>query len=284
MLPAIPTLSPATASRLYATSDARKWDLSERAFLDAVDASVSHRFPDGATQAELDEYAASLHTGDLALAVACRLGCEPAWEYFVLTLRPALYAAARTIAGDEGRELADSLYAELFGVSATGSERRSLLAYYHGRSRLVTWMRAVLVQRLADRRRASARLTPLDELGEPSTTAASDEDPDRARFAGLVQRALDAAIDELEPRDRIRLRLYYGQDLTLLRIGRLLGESEATVSRRLERARRTLRASVERALKTTHGLSEAAVRRSFELAADAPDVTLDRLLSRAEDG
>jgi DNA-binding transcriptional regulator LsrR (DeoR family) len=100
----------------------------------------------------------------------------------------------------------------------------------------------------------------------------------------LAQQALDAAIDGLEAKDRLRLRLYYGQDLTLARIGRLLGESEATVSRKLERARRALRAEVSSILSRRHGLSDAAVQQCFAYAADAPEMQLDRLLAGAEDG
>lgn len=109
-------------------------------------------------------------------------------------------------------------------------------------------------------------------------------DPRRDEYVAAVQQALDTAIDALEPRDRLRLRLYYGQDLTLARTGRLLGEHEATVSRHLSRARQTLTRNVERALARDHGLSAEAIRACFEHAAEAPELRLDRLLSRAEDG
>ena len=233
-------------------------------------------------------YLASLHVGDLALAVACRAGHDGAWEHFIRELRPALYTAARTVAGDDGREIADSLYGELFGLAAPDGTRRSLLAYYHGRSRLVTWLRSVLVQRTIDRRRQTARLTQLDpeeELPASSSQAPMAAiDPDRDRLIGCAQAALDAAIDALSPRDRIRLRLYYGQDLTLARIGRLLGESEATVSRNLQKARRQLRTKATEVLMRQHGLTEATIRQSFEYAAEAPELQLDRLLSGSEDG
>ena len=79
-------------------------------------------------------------------------------------MRPALYAAARAIARpDDGRDLADSLYAQLFGVDAKGQQRRSLLDYYHGRARLSTWLRTVLAQRHIDAVRQRARTVPLDE-------------------------------------------------------------------------------------------------------------------------
>lgn len=274
-----------TLARLHQTSGAAGWAVSLEALGEALCASVAHRFDTVPSTADLDAYLASLHASDLALACACRAGHDGAWEHFIRELRPALYASARTIAGDDGRELADSLYAELFGLPGPDGERRSLLAYYHGRSRLITWLRSVMVQRLIDRRRAHARFEALDD-DEPlqATTAASAADPERQRLSGLAQNALDAAIDTLDAKDRLRLRLYYGQDLTLVRIGRLLGESEATVSRKLERARRTLRSEVASILRTRHGLSAEAVQLCFEYAADSPELQLDRLLAGAEDG
>ncbi len=282
-------IEPATLTRLYETSGAREWAVSADALAAALCASVAHRFSAAPGRNDLETYLASLHVADLALAIACRDGHDGAWEHFIRELRPALYAAARTVAGDDGRELADSLYAELFGLAAPDGARRSLLVYYHGRSRLVTWLRSVLVQRTIDRRRQTSRFTPLDADDEVPAHAIGHQthaapDPDRDRLVSCAQTALDAAIGALEPKDRIRLRLYYGQDLTLARIGRLLGESEATVSRRLERARRQLRAGTTDRLRREHGLTEAAVQRSFEYAAESPELQLDRLLSGTEDG
>jgi RNA polymerase sigma-70 factor len=282
-------IDPRALARLHATSGAAGWGVSAESFGEALCASVVHRFPQPPASADLDVYLASLHSVDLGLACACRAGHDGAWEHFIRELRPALYASARTIAGDEGRELADSLYAELYGLPGPDGARRSLLAYYHGRSRLITWLRSVMVQRLVDRRRKLARLEPLDD--DDGTAGRHDRastlatpDPERQRLGGLAQEALDAAIDALDAHDRLRLRLYYGQDLTLARIGRLLGESEATVSRKLERARRSLRAKVESILRGAYGLSDAAVRLCFEYAAEAPELQLDRLLAPAEDG
>ncbi len=51
------------------------------------------------------------------------------------------------------------------------------------------------------------------------------------------------------PRDRLRLAYYYVDDLTLAQIGKLLGEHEATVSRKLERTRADLKRCVEVALR-----------------------------------
>ncbi|HEX2309656.1 MAG TPA: hypothetical protein VHH91_02980, partial [Vicinamibacterales bacterium] len=121
-------------ARLYAESGAGAWGLQEEAFLDALHRSVAHGCPERASRSEVARYLASLHVGDLALACACRAGRGAAWDHLVLEVRPALYAAARSVAGDGYRELADSLFAELYGVSTAGQQRTSLLAWFHGRS------------------------------------------------------------------------------------------------------------------------------------------------------
>ncbi len=112
---------------------------------------------------------------DLELARQCAAGDERAWERFVREYRPVLYRAADALDPSGGaRDLADSLYADLYGirtaeVSESGSERRSLFRYFQGRSSLATWLRAILAQRYVDRLRAGRRLQPLpddEDVGE----------------------------------------------------------------------------------------------------------------------
>jgi len=278
-------------ARLHAASGAARWDVALEAFAEALDASVRHRWPDKQpAEREVARYLESLALEDLALACGCRAGHEAAWEHFVRELRPMLHAAARAIAGEAGLELADGLYADLFGLAGDRPDRRSLLAYYHGRSRLTTWLRAILVRRHIDRLRAGRRLDSLDEDFDERDAAAGaaaaeprDVDPDRLRFVRLAQQALDRAIAELEPAARLRLRLYYGHDLTLAAIGRLLEEHEATVSRKLDRARREIRTRVEDILREQHRLSPDQVAACLDHAAAAPELQLTRLLASGED-
>jgi RNA polymerase sigma factor (sigma-70 family) len=284
----------ATLERLYRVAGADQWEVPALAWAEALYASAAARFAGDVTERETRAFLESLHLADLALAVACRVGHGRAWDQFVLDQRPALYASARAIAGEDGRELADGLYADLYGLGDPESGRRSLLAYFHGRSRLSTWLRSVLVQRQIDRKRRDVRVQqfdPDDPLGEarlppsPARTAARyPGDFERRHFVRVTQAALESAIDALEPRDRLRLRLYYGEDLTLAQVGRVTAESEATVSRKLDRARRELRRLVEQALRSEHGLAASAIAECFEAAAEAPELQLTRLLTRAEDG
>jgi RNA polymerase sigma factor (sigma-70 family) len=215
------------------------------------------------------------YAGDLELARRCAAGDEQAWERFVLEYRPLLYRAADALDPSGGaRDLADSLYADLYGLAETGAERRSLFRYFQGRSSLATWLRAVLSQRYVDRLRAGARLEPLpdeDSVAHRDEGLRTDPpDPDRLHHVTLLRQALGRAIDELDARDRLRLGCYYAQELKLAETGRILKESEATVSRQLARTRRALREKVERRLREDHRLSDAQIAECFETASDDP--------------
>lgn len=266
-----------TLDHLFIASGAARWDVTFETFAATIAASVSHRFgSEPADAGEVDRFARTLHVEDLGLACACRQGHDGAWEYFVRELRPLLYAAARTVAGERGRELADALFGELFGVNEKGESRRSLLSYYHGRARLSVWLRTVLAQRHVDTLRAAARIAPLDDTHDRprSPHVAFASDPHRQEYVRRAQAALDAAVARLDARDRLRLRMYYGEQLAMAAIGRMLGEHEATVSRRLDRARRELREAVETTLRQEYGMSPAAIRECMSQAAESPELNI----------
>ena len=263
--------------------------MTRDAFAGAVSASVEHRFRgDAADAADVEAYVATLHVGDLGLACACRAGHEAAWEHVIRELRPPMYAAARAIAGDDrARELVEPLFADLFGLTERDGERRSLLVYYHGRSRLSTWLRTVLAQRHVDALRAAAKIVPLgDEADERRqggvpTPVAPVTDPDRARFVRLAQDALDATLAALGPEDRLRLRLYYGQGVRLARIAAMLGEHEATASRKLDRVRRQIGNGVRQFL-TARGLNDATITECLAFAAASAELDTGSLLGADE--
>jgi RNA polymerase sigma-70 factor (ECF subfamily) len=225
----------------------------------------------------------SLHAEDLSLALACQAGASAPWEHFITTFRPALYSSARAIAGDEarGRELADSIWAEMYGLEVRDGRRRSILSYYHGRSSLLTWMRAVLAQRHVDYIRSQSRIQPLDDQAEQTTNSSDDHDDatdsDRARYVAMLGKALDTALNSLAPRDRMRMAYYYRHDLSLKEIGRIMNEHESTVSRRLARTRDHLKAAIEHTLRDGDKLSSDQIALCYDFAAG--DLQLD--LSRA---
>jgi RNA polymerase sigma factor (sigma-70 family) len=256
--------------RLYHLANGRKWRVPTDRFARALESSAARAFagrsPESLDARELERYLASLHLEDLALACACAAGDEPAWEYFVLEQRPLLYRAADAIdPGGGARDLADSLYADLFGLGTRAGERQSLFRYFHGRSSLTTWLRAVLAQRHVDRLRANRReeALPDEESSSALPAPARPIDPGRRRYLGLIRQALAHAVAHLASRDRLRLACYYAQELTLAQTGLVLGEHEATTSRQLARTRAAIRAAVERQLEVDSGLTRAEIAECF---------------------
>jgi|SRR5579885_2601369 len=252
-------------ARAYGRSRAELWAVAPETFAAALcrGAGSLATGEDGAIARYLD----GVHAEDLALACALVAGNAAAWEEFIRRHRPALYGAARAMVGEEARarELADSLWAELYGVRG-GEARRPLLEYFHGRSALATWLHAVLARRHIDSLRAGRRESPLEAAD--ARTLAVDPDPpnpEQARYLALIGKALDAALEALKPRDRLRLAYHYGDGLTLSQIGALMDEREWTVSRRLKRSRESIRKQVERALRAA-GLGSEAIRQCYDYA------------------
>src|SRR4029453_14244505 len=188
-----------------------------------------------------------------------------------------LYRAADALdPGGSARELADAIYGELF--------ERSLFRYFHGRSSLATWLRAVLAQRHVDHLRAGRRLEPLpdDEFPAGAVGPAEGGPHETNRCRELIGGALTGAISELPSRDRLRLACYYAQELTLAETGRLLGEHEASCSRPLARTRQTLRGHIERRRRDQHGLNEAEIADCFAASSEDPGELDLRQLLRME--
>jgi RNA polymerase sigma-70 factor, ECF subfamily len=257
------------AQRLFQKSGGARWGVPLERFTAALEASVTRaaagKPPD---RQSVERHVRALHLEDLALACACAAGHDEAWEHFIREHRPALYRAADALEpGGGARDLADSLYGELYGLSERAGERRSLFAYYHGRSSLATWLRAVLGQRYVDRVRAHRRLEQLPDDPTEAESGSTTPDPDRTRYVTLLGRALQDVVDRLPPRDRLRLCSYYADGLTLAQTGRLLNEHEATVSRQLARTRRTIREQVEARLRES-GLTEPEISECFQAAAE----------------
>jgi len=297
--------------QLFAASGAASWGLTRDLFATALERSADKRFgQESPGAAKIEEYLSTLHLQDLALACACGEARPDAWDHFVATYRGYMRSAAGAILrcpqdSPTACELADSLFAELYGLGE-GTNRRSLFRYFHGRSSLKTWLRAVLAQRHVDAIRLSRRFTDLEgadghaslpaaQLAAPHHISGAGveplRDPHRTELVALFHRTLEVALGLLDPRDKERLRLYYAAEQTLAEIGRKLSEHESSVSRNLERTRRELRQQVEQALRKggsvdgaspAGGLSDAQVALCFEYAAEESLIDLDKLLPESQ--
>jgi RNA polymerase sigma-70 factor (ECF subfamily) len=258
--------------RLRDRAQADRWKVPPEVFSNALELSAEKTFAGRSpSESDLDRYFDSLHLADLALACACAMGREDAWDHFVKEFRPAMYRAADAMDPSGGaREIAEALYAELFGLKEKDGVRQSVFRYFHGRSSLATWLRSLISQRFVDRHRETRRLDPLpdENAAAPLRAAATAINPDRARFVAAMRSVLAAAIAALEPRDRLRLACYYAQEMTLAQIGTLTREHEATVSRQLAKTRKAIREEVERRLRDDKGFAKSEIEECFASIAD----------------
>ena len=274
--------------RLFSISNATAWHVSRSSFAAALWRSFERRF-DSDTNAvdrvEGSRFLDSLHVTDLALAIGCRDGDADAWRHLVSTYRAPVDAFARVVLGNSSRasEIADSLWADLYGLRSSDGARRSPLQHYGGRSSLMSWMRVVVTRLEADQWRATRRTEALDDerdgnSGEFESGNASP-DPDRARLIDALERSLNEALNALSPDDRLRLSYYYVQDLTLAQTAALIGEHESSVSRNLARARTAIRDHVTRTLRREYRFSDDQIEQCFEYATGDWPFDLGRALA-----
>jgi len=237
-------------SELYAKSGGEKFGLSQQQFATLLQDIVRKYLPPGAEPSEAREMCVSLRVEELVLARACAEGNERAWEAFLIRYREKLYDMGNYIAKEEsaGRELADSLYADLYGTSLREGKRVSKLASYTGRGSLEGWLRTVLAQEHVNRYRRGRRLVSLDEESEDGAQFAAPE----PQSAVVVDRRLEAATDEalaaLPAEDRFILASHYLDGRTLAEIARSLRVHESTISRKLDKLAKSLRKQILGAL------------------------------------
>src|ERR1700693_580368 len=106
-------------TELHAKSGADKFGLSCES-LAAILCNVAMKYlPADTSESEARIFLQTLRVEELALARACVAGDNSAWEIFLTRYREKLYHAALRIAREDSaaRDLADSLYAELYGTS-----------------------------------------------------------------------------------------------------------------------------------------------------------------------
>jgi RNA polymerase sigma-70 factor (ECF subfamily) len=239
----------------------------------------------GAGGPELHTLFATLKVEDLALARACALGNEKAWEVFLARFRVKLYDMAGNIARESSaaRDLADSLYADLYGTNSRDGQRASKLASYTGRGSIEGWLRTVMAQEYINRYRQQRRLVSLEEKEEGGKQFVAPDPEPVAQVDPKLQTATDKALAALTVEDRFLLASYYLDGRTLAEIARLLRVHESTVSRKLDKLAKTLRKQIVADL-TSQGMSRRQADEALEI--DVRDLQINirqHLLQNIED-
>lgn len=263
---------------LYERSRAAEFGIPGPEFADLLREITARHSPGGSGE----DFCATLRLEDLALARACAAGHERAWEVFMQRFREKLYDMARQITRDDsaGRELADSVYADLYGTRTREGKRISKLASYSGRGSLEGWLRTVLAQEYVNTYRRQRRLVSLDEETEDGEQYAAASTEPAAGADPLLERATDDAIRALPSGDRFVLASYFLDRRTLAEIARALRVHESTISRKVEKLTKALRKQITKNL-IRCGMSRRQAEEALE--ADVRDVGLDIRSSLAQE-
>src|SRR5436853_1486229 len=182
----------------------RDFGLTREQFAAILHEIAAKYLPAEGSSTEREELYASLRVEELALARACAAGNEHAWEVFMLRYREKLYDIASYIAKESSaaREIADSLYADLYGTTTRDGQRLSKLASYTGRGSLEGWLRTVMAQEFVNRYRRQRRLVSLEEENEGGTQFAAKEPNASVLADPRVEAATDQVLSSLSVEER----------------------------------------------------------------------------------
>jgi RNA polymerase sigma-70 factor (ECF subfamily) len=231
---------------------------------------------------EAADFCAALRLEELVLARACAVGNERAWQDFISRYRNKLRAMALHITRDAAHasDLADSLFADLYGVNTRDGVRHSKLVFYTARGSLEGWLRTVMAQEFINRYRKTKRVVSLDEQEEEGTQFIAHNPQPAIAADARLEMATDEALAELSAEDRYVLAAYHLDGRTLAEIARVLGLHESSISRRLDRVTTTLRKRILACLRE-RGMSHAQAKEALET--DVRDLTLDLRTRLAQD-
>jgi RNA polymerase sigma-70 factor, ECF subfamily len=262
------------SAQLHREAGAEKFGLTPQAFADVLQEVAAKYLPANASPSDVSDFLTHLRVEELALARACALGNETAWEIFLTRYREKLYNAAHSIVqGDaNSRELADSLYADLYGTRAADGRRISKLTSFTGRGSLEGWLRAVLAQEYVNRFRRQQRLVSMEEQVEGGAQfEAEAPDPTQAIDARLHE-AMDQALASLGAEDKFILASYYLDGRTLAEVARLMGVHESTISRKVEKITAWTRKAILSGL-MKRGMSRKEAEQTIEV--EVTELSLD---------
>ncbi|MGA9981465.1 MAG: sigma-70 family RNA polymerase sigma factor [Candidatus Sulfotelmatobacter sp.] len=269
-------------AELHSKSCCEKVGLAREAFV-AILCEVGGKYATPATsETELRAFFLTLRIDELALARACAAGLNPAWDIFLTRYREKLYLSALRVAREDSaaRELADALYADLYGTSLRDGVRVSKLSSYTGRGSLEGWLRTVLAQEYVNRYRRTRRLVSLDEESEEGAQFQAP-DPEPAVSADpRLESATDEALAYLSGEDRMILSAYFLDGRTLAEIARMLGVHESTISRKLDKLAKSVRKQILTGL-SRRGLTRRQAEEALQV--DVRDLQMDIRRSLAQE-
>lgn len=173
---------------------------------------------------------------EAALVERCLRGDQDAWRELVRVYGPVVLAVVRRTLGIRDEDEAEDLCAEVFRALIENGGAR--LRAYNPRYALSTWLgaiaRSVALDWLRSRRAA-------ERAERRASLPAGEDSPVERAMREETAHAVDAALGELSPRERLAVRLFYYRGLRYREIASALRMPVNTVSSILFRVLEKLR-------------------------------------------
>jgi RNA polymerase sigma-70 factor, ECF subfamily len=221
----------------------------------------------------------SLPIEDLYLACACAdevPGAAAAFESrYAKVIRRAI---SRVLSNAGERDEAEQLARHhlLVGTTERGSPN---ISKYLGHGSLENWVSVAAIRLAVSLRRSESAER---RLRQKAVAEVVGVDPEVLAMKGELRQQFEVAVQEalerLEDRERLVLRLYLVSGMTLAAIGKTFGVSQPTVSRWLIKARASLLRDVQRLLETRLNIAKTDLTSVARLVASQLDISLSRLL------
>ena len=267
---------------LHQASGGEKFGLDFEQFRTILERIAAKYLPAGCNASDICDFYKTLRIEELALARACAAGHDAAWNTFLSRYREKLYDMALHIAKESSaaRDLADSVYADLYGMSQRDGERVCKLGSYAGRGSLEGWLRTVMAQEFVNRYRKQRRLVSLDEENAEGVQFAAVESERAPSIDPRLEAAVGAALSALTAEDRFVLASYFLDERTLAEIARTLGVHESTISRKLDKLSKALRKQTVAEM-IRRGMSRQQAKEALEVDVGELTVNIREHLSPA---
>jgi RNA polymerase sigma-70 factor, ECF subfamily len=226
---------------------------------------------------------AALRGDDLYLAAAALAGIAPACATLEEMIHRVAAAVVARMGGDEAA--ADEVAREVSEKVLVGSaERGPRIADYLGRGSLAGWLRAAVGRTFLNQRRRRKREVLIgddavldalagDEAGGPSL------DHMRALYRQEFASAFEAALRELDDRQRAVLRYRFVDGATVENIAAIYRVHRATCHRWISDARAALARRTERILRARLAVSESEFTSIRRLVESRIELSLSRIFA-----
>jgi RNA polymerase sigma-70 factor (ECF subfamily) len=209
---------------------------------------------------------------DLYLACACAAGVDGAASTFERRFGQVIRnAVARVLAAPADRDEAAQLTRAMLLVARAGAPPK--IASYSGQGPLENWVSVTAIRAAISFGRSGGTERQLRDRTVREMAGGADPE-----IRKEVEAAFGLALEQLEDRERLLLRLYLVSGMTMEDIGNTFGVGHQTISRWLVKSRKRVLAFVRSELARRLKISKNELRSLVLLVASQLNLSISRLL------